>query len=316
VLASGDIHRSRVYAFSPEATGVVYPLHELVTSPLGDHPMDAANVPSPDLRFDSGAKHQFLLLDVTPAKLVARFHAVDGGELRRIEFAAADLRPHTAITPVPRTEDWALPRTKTVMERSDVDGARVLFLGDSITEGFETGPGAALWKERIVPLGSVNLGVSGERTENLLWRIDHGQLDGYAKHASPPSVAVVLLGTNNFGYGAPSTPEEVAQGLRAIVDRLARKLPKTRVLLHAIFPRGEKPEIAPDWIPRANALAAQDVDARGDDRVEFLDFASKWRGVDEAIDAKLLPDGVHPSEAGYRVWADALVPRLELMLRR
>lgn len=312
VLVSGDIHRSRVYAFPPEDTGVPYPLHELVTSPLGNHPMAAANVPSPDLRFDSDEKHQFLLLDVEKEQLVARFHSAAKGELHRVQLAADELRPHAAISPAPRTEDWAVARTKTVMARSDADGARVLFLGDSITESWELGPGAPIWKEHYVPLGAVNLGVSGERTENLLWRLDHGQLDGYAKRASPPKLAVLLLGTNNFGYGTPSTPEEVAQGLAAIVARLRRKLPRTRVLLLAIFPRADQPAIAPDWIPRANALAARLADGKD---VFFADLGPALLEPDGSMSTRVFPDRLHLTETGYQQWRAALAPHLERQLR-
>ncbi|MBI5361672.1 MAG: alkaline phosphatase D family protein [Planctomycetes bacterium] len=312
VLVSGDIHRSRVFAFPPEDTGVPYPLHELVTSPLGNHPMAAANVPSKDLRFDSDEKHQFLLLDVAPEKLVARFHAAAKGELHRLELDADGLRPHAAITPTPRTEDWAQARTQAVMARSNVEGARVLFLGDSITEGWELGAGAALWKAHFVPLGAVNLGVSGERTENLLWRLDHGQLAGYAQSATPPKLAVLLLGTNNFGYGTPSTPAEVAQGLSAIVARVRRKLPETRVLVLALFPRQDDPKIAPDWIPSANALAARLADGKD---VLFADLGAALLEPDGSMSTRVLPDKLHLSEEGYRRWRAALLPHLERQLR-
>ena len=314
VLVSGDIHRSRVYAFPPEDTSVPYPLHELVTSPLGNHPMDAANVASKDLLFDSGEKHQFLLLDVTNTALVARFHAAARGELHRMTLDANDLVPHAAITPEARTEDWALERTQLVMTRSNVEGARLLFLGDSITQGFEIEEGAPLWKERLAPLGAVNLGVSGDRTQNVLWRIDHGQLDGYARAAPPPRLVVLLIGTNNFGIAPPSPPEHVAQGIDAVVARVLRKLPRARVLVLGIFPRANNPAVEPDWIPRANALA-EDRLAKHGERVRFLDFGRDFLGPDGLVSIELLPDKLHLSAAGYRVWWTRMEPLLAELLR-
>jgi len=226
---------------------------------------------------------------------------------------ADDLRPHAANTPTPHTEDFALSRTRVVMARSNVAGARVLFLGDSITQGFEVEDGAALWKEKLLPLGAVNLGVSGERTEHLLWRLDHGQLDGYAASASPPKLVVLLLGTNNFGYGVPSTPLEVAQGLDAIVASIRRQLPTTRVLVLAIFPRSRNPAVAPEWIPRANALGKEGLAKHGE-RVRFADFGREFLTADGAVSTELLPDGLHLSAAGYRVWWERLEPLLVELL--
>ncbi|MBK7877575.1 MAG: alkaline phosphatase D family protein [Planctomycetes bacterium] len=299
VLVSGDIHRSRVYAFPPENTGVPYPLHELVTSPLGNHPMDAANVASKDLVFDSGDKHQFLLLDVERERLVARFHAAARGEVHRLELAHDDLRPHAAITPLARTDDGGSARTKVVMARSDVEDARLLFLGASTVERWHESTGAAHWTEHLAPLGAVDLGVGGDRTEHVLWRLDHGQLAGYARRLAPPKLAVVLVGSNNFAATPPSTLEEVAQGLDAIAGRLLRALPTSRVLVLGVFPRADLPDLPVDRIPRANALLRERLARRGE-RARFLDVGDVFLGSDGAVVKELLPDGLHPSAEGYR----------------
>ncbi len=312
VLIGGDIHRSRIHAFPPEDTGVSYPLHELVTSPLGDHPMAAANVPSPDLLFDCGEKHQFLLLDIEASRLTARFHTAEKGEVRTMELQADDLFPHSAIASTPRNQDGSQPRTQLVMERAKLAQADILFLGDSITEGWE-GEGASIWREKLLPLGAVNLGVGGERTENLIWRLDHGQVDGFAKNEKPPRVGVLLIGTNNFGYGAPSNPEEVVQGLRAIVARLQRKLPAMKILLVSIFPRSDGANVPPVSIARTNEVLAKLADG---ERVTFLDLSRTFLGADGTIDPKLSPDRLHLNAAGYERWFAALQPEIARLLAR
>ena len=222
-----------------------------------------------------------------------------------------------AITPYPQTE--AFPRRARVVpwwqERFDACNAQaaaggfdILFIGDSITQGWGT-EGREVWEKEIAPLGAANFGFSGDRTENVLWRLDHGNLEGRIA----PRAVVVMIGTNNTGHGM-DLPEEIAQGVSAIVGRLTDRLPRARVLLLGIFPRGEKPD-DPMRVNNAaaNALIAR-LDGAGGGRVKFLDLGPRFLAPDGALPQEIMPDRLHLSPRGYAIWAEAILPELRAIL--
>ena len=109
----------------------------------------------------------------------------------------------------------------------------LIFIGDSITHAWENA-GKAVWAKHFAKRNAVNLGISGDRTQHVLWRMDNGNVKNIS-----PKVAVVMIGTNNSGEGR-NTAEEMIDGVTAVVDKLHAKLPKTKVLLLDIFPRGQR----------------------------------------------------------------------------
>ena len=146
---------------------------------------------------------------------------------------AAQEKKNTAVIPLPRDQQ------KGWMERHEAINARVkqgnvdlLFIGDSITEGWE-GDGKRVWGQFYGRRNAVNAGISSDRTQNVLWRLDHGNVDGIS-----PKLAVLLIGTNTMG----ESPEQICEGIKAVVDKLREKLPKTKVLVLAILPRGKNNE--------------------------------------------------------------------------
>jgi lysophospholipase L1-like esterase len=185
------------------------------------------------------------------------------------------------------------------VERARKGGIDVLFIGDSITHLFAT-RARAVWDAHIAPLGTVaNFGIDGDRTQFLLWRIRNGELDGCGARA-----VVVLIGTNNL---ASASPESVAGGVAAIVDTVRAKLPGAVVVLNALLPRG-----APDDPLRANlgAVNAQLALLADGTHVRWVDAGAGFLGPDGSIPPELMPDKLHPSPAGYEVWATALRPVL------
>src|SRR5262249_25243781 len=110
--------------------------------------------------------------------------------------------------------------------------AQLLFIGDSITQGWEN-QGKDEWAKHYSTRNAVNLGIGGDRTQHVLWRLDNGNIDGVK-----PKAAVIMIGTNNSGS---DSAEQIAEGVKAIVDKLRTKLPETKLLLLAVFPRSEKP---------------------------------------------------------------------------
>jgi lysophospholipase L1-like esterase len=186
----------------------------------------------------------------------------------------------------------------------------LLFLGDSITEGWGT-RALALWQQKYTRYQPANFGIGGDRAEHVLWRIDNGELD----HIQP-RVVVLLIGTNN---SASQSGAQIASLNRQIVALIQRKQPQCKVLLLGVFPRG--PRKAPDGalddgVKRMQVIRALNAElALMDDgkRVRYLDISSRFL-VDGQIPASLMPDQLHPSLSGYQVWAEAMQPLLDEML--
>ncbi len=222
----------------------------------------------------------------------------------------AVVQPAPAPSPSPAAGAWiATPRpwgTPAWMAQHDAFVARarqggvdVLFLGDSITHLFAS-RAPDVWDAEIAPLGNVaNFGIDGDRTQFVLWRAENGELDG-----SGARVVVLMIGTNNL---ATATPDDVARGIAAIVGVVRAKLPDAIVVLNAILPRGAPDDPARARLAAVNARIAALADG---DRVRWLDAGAGFLDANGAIDPALMPDGLHPSAAGYEVWAAALRPAL------
>jgi lysophospholipase L1-like esterase len=218
--------------------------------------------------------------------------------------------PSPAASAVPLAGPWiAAPRPWNkaawlaqhdgYVARARQGGVDVLFLGDSITEYFTT-RGKDVWDRAIAPLGSVaDFGVSGDRTQFVLWRAQNGELDG-----TNARVVVLMAGTNNL---ASATPENVARGVAAIVGTVRAKLPNAIIVLNALLPRGTPDDPLRTKAAAVNALIAPLADGT---RVRWLDAGPGFLGADGTIAGALMPDGLHPSAAGYDVWATALRPVL------
>ena len=180
--------------------------------------------------------------------------------------------------------------------------AEVLFLGDSITEGWR-GAGKDVWAKHFAPLKAANFGIGGDRTQHVLWRIDNGELDGIK-----PKVVVLMIGTNN---SHTDVSDHIAAGVKAIVAGIRAKLPETKVLLLAVFPRGAKPN------PLREKLAAVNKEIAGLDdgkTVRYLDIGPKFLTADGTLEKEIMPDYLHLSPKGYAIWAEAILPLLGEML--
>ena len=180
--------------------------------------------------------------------------------------------------------------------QGDID---VLFIGDSIVANFAT-IGKVVWQREIAPLGSVaDFGISGDRTQFVLWRAQNGELDG-----TNARVVVLMIGTNNL---ASATPEHVARGVAAIVGTVRAKLPEATVLLNGLLPRGAPGDPVRAKLTAVNARLALLADGV---HVRWFDAGAGFVDADGTIPAALMPDKLHPSAAGYEVWATALRPVL------
>jgi lysophospholipase L1-like esterase len=185
-----------------------------------------------------------------------------------------------------------------------------VLLGDSITDGWRGKNGKAVFEEAFGKYNPYNTGIGGDRTQHLLWRIDNGELDGLNPN---PKVAMLMIGTNNLG-GPGSSDEDIAAGIEKIVKEVREKLPQTRMLLLAIFPRSEKPDApARGRIKHINAIISNLDD--GGKTVKYLDIGDKFLAPDGTLTKEIMPDYLHPNAKGYQIWADAVKPTLDEMMK-
>ena len=209
---------------------------------------------------------------------------------------------HSAVTPAPRPDDWWTKMHDGFNERAKKGDVELVFLGDSITQGWADND---TWKKYYGPRHAANFGIGGDRTQHVLWRLEHGNFDGIK-----PKLVVLMIGTNNSN-GADNTAAEIADGIKAIVAGLREKLPDTKVLLLGIFPRGDKPNPQREKNAQASELASKIAD---DKHVFYLDIGSKFLEADGSLSKDVMPDYLHLSPKGYEIWADAIEPKVKELL--
>jgi lysophospholipase L1-like esterase len=206
--------------------------------------------------------------------------------------------PETVV-PKPREGRW-MDLHRSFVERAKQGKVDLLFLGDSITQGWNDNE---VWKRFYGPRNAANFGIGGDRTQHVLWRIQNGELEGIE-----PKVAVLMIGTNNASSG---TPDEIAQGVTVIVEELRNRLPRAKILLLGVFPRSEKPNAIRDKLTSVNAKIAKLDDGS---HVKFVDIGKSFLNEDGTISREIMPDYLHLSRKGYRIWAESMEPTLWSML--
>ena len=215
-----------------------------------------------------------------------------------------------AVSPEIQTAKWAekwwMPRheqkVKALKKQGRVD---LLMIGDSITHGWENA-GKKVWQKYYADRHAFNIGFSGDRTEQVLWRLDHGEVSGIS-----PKLAVIMIGTNNTGH-RQDPAVETAAGIQAILTKLDKKLPQTKVLLLGIFPRGAAPN---DKLRKRNR-AINKILATYEDkqRVFYLDLGKQFLTQDGRLPRDIMPDLLHPNTRGYELWAKAMEPMVAKFL--
>jgi lysophospholipase L1-like esterase len=220
-----------------------------------------------------------------------------------VSIAAAALAANTAIEPVSNWDKtpW-MARHQAKNERAKQGHADLIYVGDSIVQFYEK-QGKDTWDRYYAPRQALNLGISGDRTQHVLWRLDHGNIDGIV-----PKLAIVMIGQNNGGH---NTAEEIGAGVTAIVQKIRAKLPTTKILLLAIFPRRAKPTAERAVLAQASRIAATLADNH---TIFSLDINQIFLRTDGSIPAELMPDFEHPSAEGYRLWAEAIEPTLATLM--
>jgi beta-glucosidase len=209
----------------------------------------------------------------------------------------------TTVDPKPRDGNW-MKRHDSFNERVKKGNVDLLLIGDSITQGWE-GDGKDAWEKHYGKRNAVNLGIGGDRTQHVLWRLDNGNIEGIA-----PKLAVLMIGTNNSN-GTDNTAEEIGEGIQAIVKKLRAKLPQTKVLILAVFPRGEKANPQREKNAKASEIASKLAD---DQFVFFQDIGGKFLAADGVLTKEIMPDYLHLSPQGYEIWAASIEPNVAKLM--
>ena len=219
-------------------------------------------------------------------------------------------KPILATIPEVQTAEWAkswwMPRHEEKLEQKKSMGeVDLLMIGDSITHGFEGG-GKAMWEKYYAPRKALNLGFSGDRTEQVIWRLQHGAVDGIS-----PKLAVIMIGTNNTGH-RQDPAAETALGIKQIIQELQDRLPKTKILLLAVFPRGAT---ADDKLRVLNEEINDRIEKLADDKtIYFLNINDQFLDDDGALPKAIMPDLLHPNAEGYVLWAEAMEPSIAKLM--
>jgi beta-glucosidase len=211
-----------------------------------------------------------------------------------------------ALQSAPQETIWWLPRhEEKLAEKNAMERVDLVFLGDSITQAWEK-EGADVWQAFYQPRHALNLGFNGDKTENVLWRLAHGEIDNIQ-----PKLLVLLVGTNNAGHRMDKA-EDTALGIKQILSVLAEKLPQTKILLLAIFPRSAKPI---QKLRLLNEEVNQLIRTYADDeRVFFHDINHVFLDEKGRLTSNIMSDFLHPNASQYQIFAEAIEPYIvELM---
>lgn len=201
-------------------------------------------------------------------------------------------------------------RHERYLKQAEAGKCDLLFLGDSITNNWTRARGGGETWAKFAKFNPLDFGMSGDRTEHVLWRITNGELDKIR-----PKVTVIMIGTNNLGE-CKDKVEWTAKGVKKIVETVREKLPDTKILLLAIFPRGDKGSEIRIMVDECNKIISKLDDGK---TVKFLDINAKFLDADgnflkDESGQSVMPDMLHPNAKGYQIWYDAMIPTLEEMM--
>lgn len=224
-------------------------------------------------------------------------------------YSSGNLSPNPAAIP---TEGYSRKRHDEKLALVAQKKFDLIMLGNSITNNFEKQEYQQIWKQFFEPRNALNLGFSGYRTENLLWNLENGQIEGQS-----PKVLVLEIGTNNVdekNYPTRHTAAQLTGGMEAIVKSLRTKLPSTKIIILRCFPGaygGPNPTSHRAILERASDIVARLADNKD---IFYCDVNHVFLNFDGSINKALMPDYLHPSPAGAKLWAQAMEPLLSALM--
>ena len=245
-----------------------------------------------------------LILTVAALSLVS---ATSAHSFAQDDKTAASIAPPSSLVPAARTDEGSIARETELIRRARESAPdNVIFVGDSITQAWE-GPGSDAWNKYLAPLNALNLGNSGDRTENVLYRLTQAPLTRLqAKHV------VLLIGTNNLGHGTSNASETLA-GITAVTQLLAAQCPDAKIHILEVFPRGTQMNPMRGELCQINqALRAFVRDSKASaTAAKASPYAIHATGdaflnADGSISTEIMPDALHLTPKGYEMWAQAM----------
>lgn len=233
-----------------------------------------------------------------------------------MQISAKENYVNNAIIPVQKLENdfynWH-QRHKQILDHIHKKKVNIIFIGDSITHMFGGQPkssiarGTDTWNRYYADRNTLNMGFGWDRTQNVIWRLTNGELDGIK-----PKAAVILIGTNNLSatkHARSNTPAEIAEGVNSICNIIHKKSPTTHIILLGVLPRN--PAHFREPIQEINRILAA-FDKK--DYISFLNMHDQFANADGSPKKELMHDNVHPNADGYRVWAETMEPTLKRLL--
>ena len=274
------------------------------------------------LNLDGSINHDMMgdWLHPTPAGAMAWAQAMEPllSELMGDKSLDTDIPPNTAIVPVSKLENdsydwWA--RHAEVLRIKDSINPEIVLIGNSITHFWGGEPklkyadgkpripnGPKTWDSLFGNYRVLNLGFGWDRTQNVLWRLDHGELDGLH-----PRTVIINIGTNNTSQTSNArmnTAPEIVEGIRTIYMRVRSKIPGAKVILMAVFPREESPTHPRRML--INEINKQLEAFATEQKITFVNIGSKMLAPDGTLPREIASDFCHPTEKGYQIWADGI----------
>ena len=242
----------------------------------------------------------FLLTALVLAFAARAFAQIPASAVWPLPAVPAGTNPETIAAP---RDEWVL-RVQQSLDKTRGQHFDLIFDGDSITD-FWQGTGKTVWAERYGSLKAFDFGISADKVEHLLWRLQQGQVDGL-----DPKLVVLMIGTNNSGR---DSVDQIAQGISNVTAEYVKRCPHAQILLLAVFPRSPLPT---DPIRAKITAINQKIASLQSDRVTYMDIGPKFLQPDGTLSKEIMPDALHPSTKGYQIWADAIQPVVDKYLSK
>ncbi len=220
-------------------------------------------------------------------------------------------KPNSALIPAHHLDrkGWR-ERHEQILEKVRTSDPQLIMIGNSITHNLDKPDRQIFWDRYLNDLDAVNMGISGDRTENVIWRLQNGLLEGIK-----PKVATLLIGTNNTDgnhYLEISTPEELSQGIWKICSIIRERLPDTEIVLLGILPYGYKPNHKDEQNKATNKIISKFPEK--DSKIHYYDLGYLFLNEEGKVKRELMPDYLHPNLEGEKLVFEALSPEISKLM--